>query len=439
MADTDTSNSDERFAALVADRLAAARIPLGATALVLAVGAALGLASLDFAAIAFVVVLFATGFLPRRAIVPGARRAALASGAVWPGTSIKAVVAALQDPAIVLDRTGVVRFLNERASSAFPLTRVGNLLALTFRSPDLVQAITDVLEGRRSSVQYNEGGQGGRTFSVVFSPIHEPSGGDAFALVVFDDITDRLAVARMRSDFVANASHELRTPLASLTGFIETLLGPARNDPAVAERFLRIMLEQANRMRRLLDDLLSLSRLEMRVHRRPTESVDVVTALRHVVDALAPVAERYGVEVTLDLPDRPVAVRGEPDELVQVFQNLVENAIKYGASGKKVAIKAERICADGGRDQVRVRVRDHGPGIAAEHIPRLTERFYRVDVGASRELQGTGLGLAIVKHILTRHRGTLAIESELGRGSEFTVLLPAVVAEVENANKPNSL
>ena len=253
--------------------------------------------------------------------------------------------------------------------------------------------------------------------------IRLPGDNASFLLVTFDDVSDRQAIARMRADFVANASHELRTPLASLTGFIETLRGPARNDPQASEKFLEIMLDQARRMRRLIDDLLSLSRAEMRVHRRPTERVDLVAVLHHVRDALSPLAREHSVALAFDVPAAPVEVIGDRDELIQIFQNLVENAVRYGASGGRVDVRLEEMPGD--NPIIAVHVEDYGPGIPPEHVPRLTERFYRVDVGASREMKGTGLGLAIVKHILSRHRGHLEIESAPGEGSRFTVYLRA--------------
>lgn len=222
---------------------------------------------------------------------------------------------------------------------------------------------------------------------------------------------------RMRTDFVANASHELRTPLASLMGFIETMQGPAREDEVARTRFLGIMLDQAQRMARLIDDLLSLSRLEMRAHVTPRGEVDLAAAVAHVVDTLRPMAEDLGVQIDLTVPDAAIVVPGDHDELIQVFSNLVENACKYGQSGERVEISVTRPEGQG----AQVSVRDFGPGIAKEHVPRLTERFYRVDVETSRAKKGTGLGLAIVKHILARHRARLVVRSTLGEGSAFTV------------------
>jgi two-component system phosphate regulon sensor histidine kinase PhoR len=227
----------------------------------------------------------------------------------------------------------------------------------------------------------------------------------------------------MRADFVANASHELRTPLASLSGFVETLQGSARNDPTARDRFLGIMAEQARRMSRLIDDLLSLSRVELNEHLHPQQAVDLVPIVGHVCDTLSPLARERGVELVLSRGAERLAVLGERDELIRVFENLVENALKYGASGKRVEVTLVSE-SSGGRGEAVVTVRDFGPGIAAEHLPRLTERFYRVDVETSRAEGGTGLGLAIVKHILARHRGRLAIESEPGRGAAFTVRIP---------------
>jgi two-component system phosphate regulon sensor histidine kinase PhoR len=244
-----------------------------------------------------------------------------------------------------------------------------------------------------------------------------PSKGDAYYILSFRDISELSRIDRMRSDFVANASHELRTPLASLRGFIETMQGPAREDPKAQERFLSIMLDQATRMSRLVDDLLSLSRLELRSHIAPDQRVDLVPLIGHVRDSLLPLASDVGVTINLHAPEGIVEVEGDRDELVQVFENLIENACKYGQDGKIVDVWIRN---EAGKP-VEVSVQDYGPGIPAEHVPRLTERFYRVSVADSRSKKGTGLGLAIVKHILTRHRARLIVRSELDKGTDFTV------------------
>ena len=345
------------------------------------------------------------------------------------GPAVLAILAALPRPAFLLDGDGTVRFANEQASGQFGATRAGDPFTLTFRSPEVRAALAAVEAA--PVIEYREPGRSNRVCSVAFNPVRLPGEARPGVLVTVDDASDRLAVARMRADFVANASHELRTPLASLAGFIETLLGPARNDPQASERFLRIMQEQAGRMRRLIDDLLSLSRAEMREHRRPTETVDPLAILREAADMAAPLAGQHSVELSLTTPEEPVRILGDRDELLQVFGNLLENAIRYGSTGGLVDLAAE-LRQDGSVRRLAVHVRDHGPGIPAEHLPRLTERFYRVDVGASREMKGTGLGLAIVKHILTRHDGRLEVESRPGEGARFTVLLP--LAEAAEGN-----
>jgi two-component system phosphate regulon sensor histidine kinase PhoR len=236
----------------------------------------------------------------------------------------------------------------------------------------------------------------------------------------------------MRSDFVANASHELRTPLAALSGFIETLAGPARDDADARERFLETMAAEARRMTRLVNDLLSLSRIEASEHQPPGGRIDLIDCLQTVTDTLRPYAERRGVDLQLRRPARLAAIPGDRDQLIQLLTNLIDNAIKYGGEGKQVVVVSEHLAAAphgagpmSGRPAIRVTVADQGLGIAREHLPRVTERFFRVDAARSRQLGGTGLGLAIVKHIVRRHRGHLAIESELGRGTTVTVYLPA--------------
>jgi two-component system, OmpR family, phosphate regulon sensor histidine kinase PhoR len=243
-------------------------------------------------------------------------------------------------------------------------------------------------------------------------------------LMTFHDQTPLRRVEEMRADFVANASHELRTPLAALSGFIDTLQGPAKEDAKARERFLGIMHTQATRMARLIDDLLSLSRVELSAHVRPDTLVDIVPIIRQVADGLELLARERQVSIDTDLPDAPVVIAGDREELLRVFENLVENALKYGASGGKVVVSLISAVSGEGVPEFRAIVRDFGPGIAPEHLPRLTERFYRVDVGDSRAQGGTGLGLSLVKHIVNRHRGRLLIESVLKKGATFTACFP---------------
>jgi two-component system, OmpR family, phosphate regulon sensor histidine kinase PhoR len=230
----------------------------------------------------------------------------------------------------------------------------------------------------------------------------------------------------MRADFIANASHELRTPLTTLTGFIETLRGPAREDAEARERFLAIMQQQAARMTRLVEDLLALSRIELNEHLMPQGRVALGPLLRHLGDTLELRAGERGMRILLDVPPDLPEVLGDRDELAQLFQNLLDNAIKYGRAKSEITVAAtetRRAHDVGPSPFIAIAVRDHGEGIAREHLPRLTERFYRIDTARSREMGGTGLGLAIVKHILNRHRGFLEIDSTLGTGSVFTVYL----------------
>ena len=240
----------------------------------------------------------------------------------------------------------------------------------------------------------------------------------------------------MRVDFVANVSHELRTPLATLHGFIETLRGPARDDLEAHDRFLEIMDEQTSRMTRLVTDLLSLSRIETAEHTPPSEEVALRPLAEHLAAAAELTAGRRGIRIVLDISQDLPALIANSDEISQVLQNLLENAIKYGRDQSVVTIRAE-IAEDlpasvslQSEDLVAISVSDQGDGIAREHIPRLTERFYRVDTARSRELGGTGLGLAIVKHIVSRHRGALTIDSKVGEGSRFTVYIPCVAPGV---------
>jgi two-component system phosphate regulon sensor histidine kinase PhoR len=233
----------------------------------------------------------------------------------------------------------------------------------------------------------------------------------------------------MRADFIANASHELRTPLAALLGFIETLQGPAKDDPVARDKFLGIMQGQATRMARLIDDLLSLSRIELNAHLQPSTPVDLAPIVRQVVDGLQMLARDRGVEIKVALPPDTLTVLGDRDELIRALENLIENALKYGAAGKRVDVTVAGAQTRAGLPEARVAVRDYGPGISPEHLPRLTERFYRVDVADSRAQGGTGLGLALVKHVLNRHGGRLTIESTPGAGATFTMHVPLRASE----------
>jgi two-component system phosphate regulon sensor histidine kinase PhoR len=335
------------------------------------------------------------------------------------------MIASLPDAAIVLDRDTRVIAFNAAARIIAPALTRGAAASLALRVPEVVEAVRDVAASREPrSVEFSQRVPIDRWFAAHVRPLGSAASG--MLLLVFHDLTPVHRAEIMRADFIANASHELRTPLAALSGFIDTLLGPARDDAEARARFLAIMKTQAVRMARLIDDLLSLSRVELTEHMHPETPVDLVPIVRQVMDGLQTLAQDRNVEIKIAQPAASAMVAGDRDELTRVFENLVENALKYGASGKRVDIGFADASAPDGTVDVLVTVRDYGPGIAAEHIPRLTERFYRVDVTQSRAEGGTGLGLALVKHILNRHRGRLSIESAAGEGATFTVRLPLV-------------
>jgi two-component system phosphate regulon sensor histidine kinase PhoR len=341
---------------------------------------------------------------------------------------LPALVEALGDPGLVLDRTGAVLHRNGAAARQYPNLQVGRVMTLVMRNPDLVAAIeSSQRTGEPRSFELHETLPSETWDRVVVAPLRRPdrdwfADDDRQLLVTFQSLTELKRVDALRTDFIANASHELRTPLASLVGFIDTLLGPAARDAEAREKFLGIMRSQADRMSRLIDDLLSLSRIEMHQHVRPTGSVDLSSLLREVREGLQTQAKAADLDVVLSLPEAPVTVTGDRGQLYEVFENLVDNAIKYGADGKKVEVTLARVDRSG--MHAMVSVVDHGPGVEPEHVPRMTERFYRIDAEASRKKKGTGLGLAIVKHIIQRHRGQMSIKSRPGEGLRVDVLLP---------------
>jgi two-component system phosphate regulon sensor histidine kinase PhoR len=344
--------------------------------------------------------------------------------------AVSAIVAGMPDPAVLLDRAGRVIHLNAAASQLAPALRKNELAQFALRSPDIITALREAIaaaEPRRTT--YLDHVPVDRWMELIITPVQVPTnfgGSDICMLMTFHDQTPLRRVEEMRADFVANASHELRTPLAALSGFIDTLQGPAKDDAKARERFLGIMHAQATRMARLIDDLLSLSRVELSAHVRPDTLVDIVPIIRQVADGLEPLASERQVKIEIDLPAEPVVIAGDREELLRLFENLIENALKYGASGGKVMVSLMSAALADGAAEVRVMVRDFGPGIAPEHLPRLTERFYRVDVGDSRAQGGTGLGLSLVKHIVNRHRGRLLIESVLKNGATFTACFPQI-------------
>jgi len=339
---------------------------------------------------------------------------------------VAALIEAMPEPVLVVLGEGRVLAANRHAKGVLPALKIGGNLALALRDPDILDGIDRVYaSGLVEQVSWRDRVPVERVFDVTVAPLDRP-GEDRAVVLTLLDLTESVRVERMRADFVANASHELRTPLASLLGFVETLQGPARDDAPARGRFLAIMAEQARRMARLVDDLLSLSRIEQNLHVRPDTPVDLGLVVRHVADTLAPLAHETGVTLAVRASG-PVVVAGDRDELVRVAENLIENAIKYGSppSGPgSAAMPSVDVDVWAQHRAGCMAVRDYGPGIAPEHLPRLTERFYRIDAGQSRAKGGTGLGLAIVKHIVARHRGRLQIESDVGQGVRISVTIP---------------
>jgi len=383
---------------------------------------------------------------PSDPAAPGYRphRLSLAARALWPAVhrlrrswrehaaqaearlaAAETVIAAVPDPLILLDRQRRIVRTNAAAAEFVGPGAQPRDLAAALRNPALLAATDAVLRGEPvRRVEFALSGPVERVLRAHFAWIGEPALDGAAAILALHDVTELKRSEQMRADFIANAGHELKTPLATLIGFIETLLGPAREDVAARERFLGIMREQAQRMARLVDDLLSLSRIELNEHVAPTGRIALAAVIDEVCRGFELRAAERGIRILRALPVDLPEVQGDRDELVQIFQNLLDNAVKYGRPQSEVTVTGGT-GSGAAMGLVQVAVVDQGDGIPSEQLPRLTERFYRVDTARSRELGGTGLGLAIVKHILNRHRGRLDISSEVGQGSTFTVWLRA--------------
>ncbi|NDW44066.1 ATP-binding protein [Ruegeria sp. PrR005] len=344
-------------------------------------------------------------------------------------TVIQDLVAAVPLPALLVDQSERILAANTEARTLFGSQITGRHFATILRQPQVIEAIEKSLRdkaGARSKYLGNDGAQD-TSFDVTCRYVHGVGAVEGGAVLVsFIDVTPVEQASQMRRDFVANVSHELRTPLTAIMGFIETLRGPARDDAAARARFLEIMEQEASRMNRLVGDLLSLNRVETDERVRPRDQVDLTAQIASTLNSLRPLAEEAGVELISDGPEHLVNVTGDTDQIRQVLTNLIENAIKYGSSGGEVRVSLTEVERDPAvrGPAVRLLVMDKGAGIDPIHLPRLTERFYRVDSHRSRQKGGTGLGLAIVKHIINRHRGRLRVESALGAGTTFTVILP---------------
>ncbi|PHS24716.1 MAG: histidine kinase [Robiginitomaculum sp.] len=360
------------------------------------------------------------------------------------------VLGIIPDPVIVVGAQERVEFANPAACAIYPGFERGILLSLLVRHPEVLAVAGRArMKGLLQEVRFALRRPSERFLRVMALPLKAGR-----MALIFQDETELHRAEHMRAGFLANVSHELRTPLASLSGYIDTLSGHAKDDAAAQERFLAIMADQAARMGRLIDDLLSLSRIEMDAHLAPKTQVDLAAAMGDVKDALTPVFTARGVEVNMEPPSGPVYILGERDQVIQVIQNLIDNAVKYTPKGKSITVSINpdvirqspefdqkalgetvprlqivEAPRDPGQRFAVLEVRDPGPGIPAEHLPRLGERFYRVEAGKTAERTGTGLGLAIVKHITNRHRGGFSVQSQPGAGTVFTVAFPLMLSQ----------
>jgi two-component system phosphate regulon sensor histidine kinase PhoR len=364
---------------------------------------------------------------------PSAAAAAVITPVAALSPLARAVIAQLPAPVMLLDEGERVILVNDSMRTLVGAGVENKHVSAVLRNPAVLTAIDQTShDGEPATVQFTLPVPIERHYQAYVARV---SAAPPTTALLLHDLTAIRRSEQMRADFIANASHELRTPLAAVSGFIDTLRGHAKDDTAAREKFLEIMAVEAARMRRLIDDLLSLTRIEMNEHVPPLSRIQLENVVREVVAALAPLARSDRIVIEIAGESGLPLIIGDRDELVQLFQNLIHNAIKYGRESGHIWISFGR-SPDG---QVFAAVRDDGEGIAPSAVPRLTERFYRVDVKRSREKGGTGLGLAIVKHIISRHQGRLSIESRLGEGSSFTVFLPPAPAETGPKAEPVQL
>lgn len=337
---------------------------------------------------------------------------------------MSSIVNAMPFPALLLDSNRMIVTANDPAVSLFESQLNKMYLVRVLRHPEVLamvaQSIKDnEMNTRRVGLTF----QTQRTFEVTVAPAGDRLEG--LYLMTLADMSAEIQAERSRSTFVANVSHELRSPLTSLIGMVETLRGPARNDQKAQDRFLALMDDETQRMSRIVMDLLSLSKFEAQEHIVPSDSVDIVEVIKRTTSALEASDPDYPGRIKIQMDDNIPAIRGDTDLLIEVFQNILENALRYSPPQSDIEVKISQRDPKraGSQRGVKISVQDYGDGIEDAHIPRLTERFYRVDKGRSREMGGTGLGLAIVKHIINRHRGRMVIDSDVGKGTCVSVYL----------------
>jgi two-component system, OmpR family, phosphate regulon sensor histidine kinase PhoR len=383
------------------------------------------ISGLSWRAVAWSCAVFCIGM----AIIPRSRLAVVTTGAqerreeALPLRLARALIGALPEPAILLRQGGEIVAFNAKARDLFGGLKPGSHVSSATRSPQILDAVMVASPAQpMQTVMFSERIPVERHMAATVSWLAPGKRTGALILLFLHDLTEQHRLDQLRADFIANASHEIKTPLASLLGFIETLQGAARNDETARDRFLTIMAKQGERMARLIDNLMSLSRVEMQAHLKPRDTVVIDELVSQACDALEPMAAEANIEVEVRSNVDGAEVPGDRDELMQVFINLLHNAIKYGKPGGSVRVSLQRV-RSGAAPAIEIAIEDDGPGIAHQHLPRLTERFYRVPGQTALEKGGTGLGLAIVKHVVNRHRGELRIVSEEGVGSRFTVVL----------------
>ncbi len=375
------------------------------------------------AVLAFICFACGTALIPRSGLPVFPRPFASAASLAEPAQIAASLIDALPEPAILLSQDGAILCFNAKASDLFGGLRKGLHISGATRNPQVLDAVAASSWNKPwQTVSFSDRVPVERHMAGTIAWLGAKQIGNRSILLCIRDLTEQRRLDQLRSDFIANASHEIKTPLASLLGFIQTLQGAAREDQAARERFLAIMAKQAERMARLIDNLMSLSRVEMHAHLRPQDPVVIAELVLQACETLEPMAAEANIKVWVNSELSEEAVLGDRDELAQVFINLLHNAIKYGKSNGYVQVEMTRLQSQGAR-MIEISVEDDGPGIAPQHLPRLTERFYRVGTSASLEKGGTGLGLAIVKHVVNRHRGELRISSEEGKGAKFTVVL----------------
>ena len=347
-------------------------------------------------------------------------------------TEREILVDTLPDILIMTNDDKMIVRTNRAARNIFGQNLAHRYLYDIIPNDALMNAISSVIEDLHGQeMEFHLGGDLIKDFQAIIERFPIPSEGGISIVITLTDITQQKRIQRMRADFVANASHEIRTPLASIIGFIETLRGPAKDDEIARDEFLKVMADQAERMSKLVNDLLSLSKIEMNAHASPTSKVDFLRILRSEKQNFEWACKQKNVTIKLKLNENLPPTKGDDEELAQIVRNLVGNAIKYTNPDSEVVLSAKLTSSlpndpmfRGFSRAIHFSVQDHGEGISKEHIPRLTERFYRVDTARTRKVGGTGLGLAIVKHVLNRHHGVMTIDSEMGEGSTFNVFLP---------------